>query len=358
MSAPDQPSAAPIVDHQPRFPHGYRPGIGIIGCGNIVRHAHLPAYSQYGQRVVGVYDPLPAATAGVQSEWGVEHLFSSVDELLAHPEIDVVDIATHPGVREELIHLALDAGKHVLSQKPLAVSVAAARRLVDAAEQRGLKLAVNQNGRWAPPWRIATRLIEQGVIGEVMSVTHLVERKFAWIPGTPFDEILHFAIYDYAVHWIDITRCWLGHKPISEIRARDFPTPNQPLNSKTPWGFSVDIAFAEGSHALIRGIGAVESAREGHPFWVHGTTGVIRGSVLGNDWVELEKDGQFHRYELDGFWFPNGFGGTMGELLCAIAEDRQPSNSAAHNLLSLEITLAACRSADENGRPVTLGAST
>src|SRR5690606_29270394 len=51
------PMITPLVDHQPRFPDpSRRPGIGIVGCGGIVRGAHLPAYTKYGLRVVGVYD--------------------------------------------------------------------------------------------------------------------------------------------------------------------------------------------------------------------------------------------------------------------------------------------------------------
>jgi predicted dehydrogenase len=88
---------------------------------------------------------------------------------------------------------------------------------------------------------------------------------------------------------------------------------------------------------------------------VHGTEGTIRGSIRkGSDFVELERDGETTRYALDGDWFLNGFAGTLAELLTAVAEDREPYNSARHNLLSLQMTLAACRSADDGGRAVTL----
>jgi hypothetical protein len=80
---------------------------------------------------------------------------------------------------------------------------------------------------------------------------------------------------------------------------------------------------------------------------VHGSAGTIRGSVRrGSDFVELERDGATTRYQLRGEWLPDGFAGAMGELLSAIAEGREPFNSARHNLLSLQMTLAACRSAE------------
>ena len=153
------------LPYQPRFPDGYRPGIGIVGCGNIVRHAHLPAYAEYGLDVVGVYDPNPTATAGVQEGFGVRRIFGSLDELLADPAVGIVDVATHAALRAPIVHAAIAAGKHVLAQKPLAPDLATARKSVADAAHRGLHLAVNQNGRWAPPWRVASLLVERGRSG-------------------------------------------------------------------------------------------------------------------------------------------------------------------------------------------------
>ncbi|CAN5691031.1 hypothetical protein BH20ACT14_BH20ACT14_18920 [soil metagenome] len=70
--------------------------------------------------------------------------------------------------------------------------------------------------------------------------------------------------------------------------------------------------------------------------------------------LELERDGATTRLQLVGSWHTDGFAGAMGELVTAIAEEREPYNSARHNLLSLELTLAACRSAEDDGRPVAI----
>jgi predicted dehydrogenase len=350
------------VDYRPSFPAGYSPGIGIVGCGEIVTSSHLPAYGMHGLNVVGVYDVKPAATAGVCERFGVGRVFESLDELLARPEIEVVDIATQPDVRPALIERALAAGKHVLAQKPLALDLQTARKVVAAAGRSGLALAVNQNGRWSPPWRIATLLIEGGAVGEVSAVTHLYDKGFEFAVGTVFDEIEHFLLYDYSVHWFDITRCWLDGKTPETVRAVEYRTPAQPAESKAAWGAWAVIEYADGSSAVIRSVGGSRAARPALLFWIHGTEGTIRGSVGGSgpgraylEQVELERAGEAVRYALEGGWHPDGFAGTMGELLSAIAEGREPYNSARHNLLSLELTLAACRSADEGGRAVSLG---
>ncbi len=344
------------LDYRPTFPPGYRPGVGLVGCGDIARSWHLPAYAEYGVDVVGVYDPAPDATKGIRERFPfVRRVFRSLDELLANDEIEIVDVATRPDVRPELIRRAIDAGKHVLAQKPLALDLAAAQSLVEEAEDRGVKVAVNQNGRWSPPWRIATLLIEQGAIGEVVAVTHLHDRPLPPLVGTHFDELEHFVIYDYFVHWIDICRCWFAGNTVETVRALDHRTPDQPDETKSPWAAWAAFQYADGASALIRNVGEARTKRPSCPFWVHGTEGTIRGSVLlGSDFVELERDGVTDRYTLEGAWYPDGFAGALGELVTAIAEDREPFNSARHNLLTLAMTLAACRSAEKGGRPVTL----
>jgi predicted dehydrogenase len=344
------------LDYRPSFPPGYRPGLGLVGCGDVAKSFHLPAYAEYGVHVVGVYDPAPEATEGIRDRFPfVRRVFPSLDELLADEEIEIVDVATRPAVRPELIRQAIDAGKHVLAQKPLALDLGAARRLADEAEERGVRVAVNQNGRWAPPWRIATLLIEQDAVGDVFAATHLHDRPLPPLVGTHFDELEHFVIYDYSLHWIDVCRCWLDGKTVQAVRALDYRTPDQPAAARSPWAAWVEIHYEDGASALIRSVGEGRTKRPSCPFWIHGTEGTIRGSVLlGSDFVELERNGVSTRYALEGAWYPDGFAGALGELVTSIAESREPFNSARHNLLSLQMTLAACRSAEEGAKAVTL----
>lgn len=345
------------IDYHPHLPAGYRPGVAIVGIGGIVKSSHLPAYAKYGIPVSAVYDIRPEATAGIQEQFAIGRVANSYEEILDDPSIAVVDIATFPEQRIPLVRQALLAGKHVLSQKPLALDVESARALIDLADAQGVKLAVNQNGRWSPPWRVATLLIEAGAIGELISITHILDRSYRWTIGTHFERIPHWAIYDYTVHWIDITRTWTGVLVPTTVRARDFRTPNQPPESLTPWGLTVEIDYANGVTATIRATGGEPGPPEGHPFFINGTEGKIWGSTLGVEFVELYRGDEHHRFQLEGAWFPDGFAGAMGELLAAIAEDREPSNSARHNLRSLQLTLAAVDSADHDGAPVPIETS-
>ncbi|HYD84939.1 MAG TPA: Gfo/Idh/MocA family oxidoreductase, partial [Opitutus sp.] len=120
--------SAPALAYEPPMPKRYRPRIGLIGCGGITQH-HLRAYRDAGWDVVAFYDPVHEMAEKRRAEFYPQaHVCSSVAELLARPALDVVDIATHAGVRGLLIEQAIAAGKHVLSQKPFVLELAEGRR--------------------------------------------------------------------------------------------------------------------------------------------------------------------------------------------------------------------------------------
>lgn len=326
-------------------------GIGLIGCGSIAQGAHLPAYRKYGFVVVGAFDVFPEALQTVRDDFGVTP-FTSIDDLLADRRVLVADVAVRTEDRYPVIQKALEAGKHVLSQKPFAPTLDEARSLVALADERGLTIGVNQNGRWAPSWRQATVWREQGAIGEVRHITHDFHTSFAWTVGRHFDAQEHFVLYDYASHWFDITRCWLEGKTVVQVRAWDTRSGAQGANSRTPWNMFAEINCADGTVATLIGTGAAKADTIlSHTFELTGSAGSIRGEVLDREWVELDVAGNPARLTPDTQWFPDGFAGAMGELQAAIVEEREPFNSGRHVLATLELALAAVESAEQNGTP-------
>jgi len=329
--------------------------VAILGCGTIAQSAHLPAYKQHDVGVTGVWSRSASTTAGVRERFPfVGRVYASAEELLADPEVRYVDLATGPEGRLAWLEAAIEAGKHVLAQKPLTLSADDLVRLPEVlakAEAAGVRIAVNHNGRWAPPWRATTLLLRQGVIGEVVGVTQLHDKPLPPLTGTPFDDVPHMLLTDYLLHWVDITRTWLGD--ISSVRASDSRVPGQPDDSRNPWSATLDLAAGTGATATLRIAGNVVSTETGCPFWVHGTTGTLRGSVLlGSDRLELDDGERRTPVPLSGAWFVDGFAAAMGELMCSVEEGRQPENSAADAARSVLLVLAARESAERDGAPV------
>lgn len=350
-----------LPDERPHLPTDpeLRGGVAILGAGAIAQSAHLPAYAKYGIGVVGVWSRSPATVAALHDRFPVvERVYRTPEELLADPRVRIVDLATPAAGRMEWIRRAVDAGKHVLAQKPLTADgrdLAALPGLLEGAAAKGLRIAVNHNGRWAPAWRLATLLIRQGAIGDVVGVTHMLDKPLPPLVGTPFDALDHMLITDYLMHWIDITRTWLDPAAVVSVQANDSRVPGQPPQSRNPWSATVGFTCDSGATASMRIVGNARATQPACPFWIHGTAGTLRGSVLvGSDRLSLDRDGSVRELPLHGDWFVDGFAGTMGEVMCAIAEDREPENSARDAAASVRVMLAARDSADSAGTPVTI----
>ena len=358
MSASPGVSTEPLPDHRPQFPVE-RGGVAILGCGSIAQSAHLPAYAAHGVGVVGVWSRNPERTAGIRDRFpGVGRVYDSAEDLLADPEVRIVDIATGPDGRLGWVEAAVAAGKHVLAQKPLTLDpaeLASLPELTARVAEAGIRVAVNQNGRWAPAWRLATLLVRDGAVGDVVGVTHLHDKPLPPLVGTPFDDVPHMLLTDYLLHWIDITRCWLEPTEVVSVQAVDGRVPGQPRASRNPWSATVGLVGADGATASLRVVGDVHASEPSCPFWIHGTRGSLRGSVLlGSDRLVLDRGDGPVELPLDGAWFVDGFAGAMGELMSAIEEDREPEHSAERVAGSLRVMFAARESAEAGGRPVSL----
>src|SRR5262249_28119921 len=145
--------------------HMDRVRMGIIGTGNIAT-LNVPGYLQHEQcDVVALCDPRPEVLARRQAEWGIETGYTEVKDLLADDRVDAVEILSPTPMHAEHTIAALNAGKHVSCQKPIANSVDDARAMLAAADASGLMLRVTENCCYYPPLRKARDLIRSGVIG-------------------------------------------------------------------------------------------------------------------------------------------------------------------------------------------------
>ncbi len=334
--------AAPDLPYQPRNPRESNPAIGLIGCGGIAVQ-HLNAYQRAGYRVVALCDRTESKASDYQDRFFPDAL-TTTDylDLLARAEIEVVDIATHQEDRVEIIEAALCAGKHVLSQKPFVVDLDAGERLVELAERHNVSLAVNQNGRWAPHFSYIRQAIKAGLIGEVQSVSFNLHWDHSWIVGTQYEQIEHLILYDFAIHWFDLAACFFGERKPLSVYATVAKGAGQ--RAKTPMLAQALVEFDGGQASLIFNAD-VACGQEDRSF-IAGDKGSIVsvGPSLSEQTVTLYTAEGYSQPQLEGTWFREGFHGAMGELLCAVEEQRAPVNNARDNLRSLELCFAAIAS--------------
>jgi predicted dehydrogenase len=184
------------IDLPPRTDYG----IGVIGCGGIVNYAHLPAYRSAGFRVVACYDQSPEVAQRTATEHEVAHVATSVAEIMADPNVDIVDLAVTPWAQAAIAKDAILAGKHVLCQKPLADTYAGALEVVELAHQCDVKLAVNQQMRWDAGIAVSRQLIEQGAIGtpadaRIETSIRTPWHMWPWMANSPRLEIMYHSIH-------------------------------------------------------------------------------------------------------------------------------------------------------------------
>ena len=339
-------------DYQPSAPDGKELRIGIVGCGGIARAAHLPAYRDFGYNVTGCCDINPDAVRSVQEQFGIPFGTTRVEELVHRDDVDIIDLAVHASVRREVMEQVTQAGKPVLSQKPFAMSWDDAAAMVEMCRRRGVKLMVNQQARWAPAHRAIKVLLERGVLGHVYSVVHF-QRSFQDTPGSWFVALENFNIVDHGIHYIDLTRYFTGRTPL-RVKASATKIPGQaavsPMTHTILLEYEPDAMVTGMSH--FNNIVQTRALHRGEWF-IDGTEGSLQGSQSELVVSFRKTPEQKQVFAIQGRWFSDAFGGSMGELMRAVLEEREPMTSGRDNLESIKIALAAVESA-ASGRTVAL----
>ena len=218
LNHPDNP-ANPKIDYEPKRISGYSPKILLIGCGGISRH-HLEAYQDAGLNVAGLVDiRIDAATAMRDKFYPNAEVYADYREALLKVDAEIVDVATHPSIRTQIIRDCLTADRHVLSQKPFVIDLDEGEALIEYADRRSRWLAVNQNGRWAPHFSYMRSAIAAGLLGQTFAARMSCDWDHTWVKGTAFEHIRDLILYDYAIHWFDIVRCFLPSATATRVYA-------------------------------------------------------------------------------------------------------------------------------------------
>ena len=345
-----KPVAAPILPYAPPMPRDRSTPIGLIGAGGI-SFAHLDAYRKYGLKVVAICDRhLERAEARRDAFFPAALVTTRPEDLIGRSDIPVLDLTLHPKGRIPLMRRALEAGQNVLSQKPFVDDLKVGSDLVELAARKRVQLAVNQNGRWAPHLSYMREAVSAGLVGEVTGVHVAIHWNHTWIAGTPFAEMRHVILDDFAIHWVDFLVSIIGDRAelvfATASRARG-QVVESPLLSETV------VKFPGGQASLVFDGNTLYGASD--TTVIVGTEGTLRstGPDLGQQTVSLTTAAGVARPELSGKWFNDGFAGTMGALLSAMETGREPINSARGNLQALRLSHAAIESA-ETGATVIL----
>jgi predicted dehydrogenase len=199
--------------------------LGIIGAGGIFKYVHGPAWEAHEEvEFTAICDVNRERAEEVAKQFNIPHVYTDYQDLLNHKEIDIVDICTPNLYHSPYSIAALEAGKHVLCEKPDAVSVEEAVKMAAAAEQTGKTLIVMRNNRFSAASQYMKQYIEQGHMGEIYT------GRCGWlrrrgIPGkggwfTTKELSGGGPLIDLGVHFIDLSVWLMGNpRPVSVVGA-------------------------------------------------------------------------------------------------------------------------------------------
>ena len=195
--------------------------------------------------LAGIYDIKEERRALAESR-GIK-AYSSREELLADPEIEIVTIATPNDVHEEIAIAALNAGKNVISEKPVTITCESLERMIAAAEKNGKKFSVHQNRRWDVDYLAMKQVHDSGEIGEIIDL----ESRIHGSRGIPSDwrglkEHGGGMLFDWGIHLIDQALMVLGFD-VEAVRC----TFEHLTNDEVDDGFCLWIDLKSGKKAYI-----------------------------------------------------------------------------------------------------------
>ena len=350
--------------------------IGIIGAGKIA-DLHAPGYLENPDaRIYAVADNGPGVAESRVAEWGAEKPYTDYRAMLDDPNVDAVEILTPHSLHAQMVVDALDAGKHVSLQKPMAIMLEECNDIVDAANRSDKFMRVFENFAYYEPLVRAKQMLDEGVVGEPISMrikTVTGHRQYGWdIPDESiawrYDQSINGvgkAILDYGYHIFAMARWFMGEpeQVFAWIRT-----------SYTAEGFENDSPLL------------VSWSYEGgktHGSWEQQASNemVVRSDYYpGDEWFELSgsrgiiwvnrctakmlydtppltyyADGKMHRTgenEINADW-GDSFKQCVNEFVNCILNGSQPNMTAEDSRETYKFARASQLAAREN-RPITL----
>ena len=143
--------------------------VGMLGCGKIAQVRHIPEYADNANvQLYAFYNPTVKRAEDMAAKYGGK-VYATAEELIADPNIDAVSVCAANYAHAELTIKALKAGKHVLCEKPMAVTIEECEEMVKAAKESGKYLMIAHNQRLAKAHVCAKQLIDDGLIGDIVS---------------------------------------------------------------------------------------------------------------------------------------------------------------------------------------------
>jgi predicted dehydrogenase len=326
--------------------------IGVIGAGNIAAH-HVKGYVSNGAEVVAIADVSVAMLERRKKDWNVERAFTDYNELLAQADVEAVSICTPNAYHYPATIAAAKAGKHILCEKPLSLSLEQAQEMIDACKKAGVILQINHHLRSNPAAYKAKQMIDAGEIGRITFIRLRQAHDWGGLPKVS-DNFGKLALagggtmLDNGCHMFDLAGYFGGE--VEEVYARTatlkFDIEVEDVSIST-------LKFKSGALGNIENAWCATGWEEG--FWIYGTQGsleytnrygkpIMRHSFRfspGNSWDQTDVT----HYDFTG---ESNHTRHIGNFLASIRGEREVICKGEDGMQAVKLVLASYESAKKN----------
>ncbi|WP_372010226.1 Gfo/Idh/MocA family protein [Paenibacillus chitinolyticus] len=216
--------------------------IGIIGCGGIANGKHLPSLAKLPNvELVAFCDIVIERAEKAKEQYGSGDacVYQDYHELLKDSSLDIVHVCTPNDSHADITIDALEAGKHVMCEKPMAKTSVDARRMVDAAKRTGKKLTIGYNNRFRSDSQYLKKLCEDGELGEVyFAKAHAIRRRAVPTWGVFLDEEKQGGgpLIDIGTHALDLTLWMMDNYKPKVVLGTSYHKLSHRANAANAWG--------------------------------------------------------------------------------------------------------------------------
>jgi predicted dehydrogenase len=334
--------------------------VGLIGCGNIGVGGHLPAYTHIPEaELVAVCDAVKEPALAAAESSGATP-YTDYRQVLERADVEMVDLCVPTYLHATLAVAAMQAGKHVLCEKPIAHSLEAADSMIEAARQHCVKLMIGHVRRFDHRYTSIKEQLDADKVGHPVFVRR-AERQFLPFPPEAWQwdpKQGGGVILDIGVHATDLFRWLLGQEAVQVYAvARAVREAARAAGSYDHAFMTIEfeggrIGFAEASWAYPEGFGGTLYAQ----LDVVGTAGKIQYADKDTNPMLIFAAGTGHelpRYFRFMSTTEHAFEEEIRHFVRCVLDDGEPDVSSQSARAALELALAAQRSA-ETGQPVQL----
>ena len=350
-------------------------GIGIVGAG-FARTTQIPGFLNCrGARIVSIASRHREHAAAVAQEFGIEHVSNDWKELVARDDIDLVSVVTPPATHMEIALAAIESGKAVLCEKPMAMDAAEARRMTDRAREAGVMALIDHELRFLSSRRKMRAMLHSGAIGTVRHCNYVFRSDYRGPLGTWdwwSDEAMGGGTLGaIGSHAIDSFR-WLLDSEVSQVccvlstHVAERPDKSSGAMRQVTSDDTVRMLLRFAESPLTQGttgassLSVVESGRLQNQLEVYGSSGALMVEENGELWHSPAGSGAWRTVEVeqdtvakgmrDGSW-SRGFTTFSRAIINAMREGRTTVEGAAtfEDGRRVQLVLDAARASNKSG---------